>query len=145
PLLKCLAEWELHDAHGTVLTRGSAQEDVPAQRAHRVSLLRWAIDPGERYVVYLRLSQGDKVLSENVYEDPFHIQPRPEHYPWDFDPLLGMRCYGGPHAQSSLRVLNTWYGRLARAVLPVYDWAESILKGRETPPFLGQLLKRFYR
>ncbi len=145
PLLKSLAEWELRDARGTVLTRGSAQEDVPAQRAHRVSLLRWAIDPGERYVVYLRLSQGDEVLSENLYEDPFHIQPRPEHYPWDFDPLLGMRCYGGPHAQSSLRVLNTWYGRLARAMLPVYDWAESMLKGREAPPLLGQLLKRFYR
>ena len=145
PLLKCLAEWEVRDARGSVLTRGSAQEDIPAQRAHRISLLRWAVDPAEEYVVYLRLSHRGEVVSENLYKDPFHIQPRPAHYPWDLDPVLGMRCYGGPHAQSSLRVLNTWYGRLAHAILPVYDWAESALKEQKVPSRLGRLLERLYR
>ena len=145
PLLKCLAEWEVRDARGSVLTRGSAQEDIPAQRAHRISLLTWAVDPAEEYVVYLRLSHRGEVVSENLYKDPFHIQPRPAHYPWDLDPVLGMRCYGGPHAQSSLRVLNTWYGRLAHAILPVYDWAESVLREQRVPSRLGRLLERLYR
>ena len=145
PLLRCLAEWEVRDRRGSVVTRGSAQEDVPAQRAHRISLLRWTTDPAEEYTVYLRLSQRGEVVSENRYVDPFHIQPRPAHYPWDIDPVLGMRCYGGPHAQSSLQVLNTWYGRLARAILPVYDWAESMLKEQKVPSRLGRLLERLYR
>ena len=144
PLLKCLAEWEVRDRHGSVVTRGSAQEDVPAQRAHRIALLRWAVDPAEEYVVHLRLIHRGEVVSENVYEDPFHIQARPAHYPWDLDPVLGMRCYGGPHAQSSLQVLNTWYGRLARAILPLYDWAESMLREQQVPSGLGKLLKGLY-
>jgi hypothetical protein len=144
PLLKCLVEWEVRDGQGGVVTRGTAQEDIPAQRAHRISLLRWTVDPSEEYVVYLRLRHQGEVMSENVYEDPFHVQARPTHYPWDFDPLLAMRCYGGPHAQSSLRVLNTWYGRLARAILPVYDWAESMLKDHRVPSGIGKLLKRLY-
>jgi hypothetical protein len=144
PLLECLAEWEMRDGNGRVVTRGSAQEDIPAQRAHRISQLRWSADPAEPCVVHLRLLHRGKVLSENRYENPFHIQARPAHYPWDFDPLLGMRCYGGPHAQSSLQVLNTWYGRLARAIFPVYDWAESMLREDRVPSRLRGLLKRLY-
>jgi hypothetical protein len=52
-----------------------------------------------------------------------------------------MRCYGGPHAQSSLRVFNTWYGRLARWLFPVYEWAEEMLSGKSRPG-LERWLKR---
>jgi beta-mannosidase len=144
PLLKCLVEWQVRGRDGTVVTRGSAQEDIPAQRAHRVALLRWRVDPEQAYSVDLRLSQRDALLAENHYRDPFHLRPRPSHYPWDFDPVLGMRCFGGPHAQSSLRVLNTWYGRIARALFPVYEWGEQLLGGGKMPPGLTTWLKRFY-
>jgi beta-mannosidase len=144
PLLRCLVEWEVRDGTESVVTRGSAQEDIPAQRAHRISLLRWAVDPDKQYAVHLRLLHQREVLSENLYQNPFHIQARPAHYPWDFDPLLSMRCYGGPYAQSSLQVLNTWYGRVARAILPVYDWVESMVKEHQVPSRVGKLLKRLY-
>jgi hypothetical protein len=91
-LLKCLAECQVRGSDGTVVTRGSAQEDIPAQRAHRVSLLRWGVDPTQAYTVDLLLSQQGNAVAENHYHDPFHLRPRPSHYPWSFDPLLGMRC-----------------------------------------------------
>jgi hypothetical protein len=83
------------------------------------------------------------VVDENHYADHFGPLPRPAYYPWHFDPRLGMRCYGGPHAQSSLKVLNTWYGRLARWVFPVYEWAEAMLGGEQTPA-LNAWFKRFF-
>ena len=144
PLLACLAEWLVRNGNGDIITHGAAQAEIPAQRAHRVSLLTWKVDPAASYTVSLRLSQNGHILDENRYDDPFHIPPRPKHYPWDIDPVLGMRCYGGPHAHSSLRVLNTWYGRLARLLFPIYDWAEMILAGRPVPPWLSALLKRIY-
>jgi hypothetical protein len=83
------------------------------------------------------------VVDENVYEDPFHPLPRPQHYPWHFDRQLGMRCFGGPHAQSSLKVLNTWYGRLARWVFPVHEWAEERLAGKSRPRLEAWLQRLF--
>jgi beta-mannosidase len=144
PLLRCLVEWELRNERGDVVTRGSAREDIPAQRAHRVSLLAWKIDPERTYTVMIRLLRNDQLLDENRYEDPFHMPPRPKNYPWHFDPVLGMRCYGGPHARSSLRVLNTWYGRLARLIFPIHDWAENMLAEPKMSSRLGALLKRIY-
>ncbi len=141
PLVGCLVEWQVLDGEGKTVTRGSAQVDVPAQRAHRIARLSWHVDPKTAYTVLLRLSQRGKVLDENRYEDPFHPLPRPDGYPWRFDHVLGMRCYGGPHAQSSLRVLNTWYGKLAAWLFPVYDWAEDMLTGRSSPP-LYPLIKK---
>jgi beta-mannosidase len=144
PLLRCLVEWELRNEQGDVVTRGSAREEIPAQRAHRAALLAWRIDPEVRYTVSIRLLQNDQVLDENTYEDPFHMPPRPQGYPWHIDPVLGMRCYGGPHAKSSLRVLNTWYGTLARILFPVYDWAEAMLAEPRMSSKLGNFLRRIY-
>jgi hypothetical protein len=131
----------VRDDKGSDITRGAAQEDIPAQRAHRIALLDWRRDPGRSYEVHLRLSQRDQILDENRYDDVFGIVPRPAGYPWRFDHLLGMRCYGGPHARSSLRVLNTWYGRLAALLFPVYDWAEHLLSGGTPSPRLQALLR----
>ena len=144
PLLGCLAEWEVRDDQDTVVTRGSAKEDIPPQRAHRVTLYAWKVKPDRRYTVHLSLSKRGEVIDENTYDHPFQDRPRPNNYPWDFDPVLGMRCYGGRHAQSSLRILNTWYGKLARWLLPIYDWAESMLGGQQLPSRFGRLLKRMY-
>jgi hypothetical protein len=144
PLLNCFAQWEVRDGAGNVVTHGSVQQDIPAQRAHRLSLLRWRINPTQAYDVRLSLSQRDEIIAENHYDDPFHLPPRPAHYPWTVDPVLGMRCYGGPHAQSSLRVLNTWYGRIARALFPVYEWAEQLLSGGKIPPGPASWLRRIY-
>jgi beta-mannosidase len=145
PLLRCLVEWEVRNEQGDVVTRGSAREEIPAQRAHRVSLLAWKVDPARRYTILMRLLQNGQVLDENRYDDPFHMPPRPKNYPWHFDPLLGMRCYGGPRAKSSLRVLNTWYGRLVRLLFPVYDWAENVLAESKVPSRFSGLLKWLYR
>lgn len=144
PLLRCLAEWEVQNSKGEIITRGSAQEDIPAQRAHRMSILTWNVEKGHPYVIVLKLSRRGELLDENRYEDPFHMPARPSHYPWDYDPVLGMRCYGGPHAQSSLRVLNTWYGRAARLLFPVYEWLEALLAGHEMPSWTAGLLKWLY-
>jgi hypothetical protein len=144
PLLGCLVEWRVLDDKARDVTRGAAQEDIPAQRVHRVALLDWERDPARSYQVYLRLSQRDQVLDENRYDDLFGIAPRPAGYPWRFDHVLGMRCYGGPHARSSLRVLNTWYGRLATLFFPVYDWAEHVLAGGKPSPRLLALLRRLF-
>jgi hypothetical protein len=127
PLLGCLVEWELASDDGTIVTRGSAQVDIPATRAYRVTILTWKVDPERSYRVSLRLSRKGQVLDENCYEDPFHFLPRPKGYPWLVDPVLGVKCYGGRRARSSLRVLNTWYGRLATLLFPVYAWAEQQL------------------
>ena len=143
PLIGCLVEWSLKDDRGEVVTRGSAQVDAPAQRAYRVMLLRWQVREDRVYSVVLRLLHKGQVIDENRYDDPFHPLPRPRNYPWSYDPKLGMRCYGGPHAQSSLRVLNTWYGRLARAILPVHDWAERWL-AEGLDPRLAAWLKRLF-
>jgi beta-mannosidase len=147
PLLGCLVEWSLQDERGDVLTRGSAQVDLPAQRTHRVMLLKWQRAEQVRgdgvYSVVLRLQHNGQAIDENRYDDPFHPLPRPRNYPWSYDPQFGMRCYGGPHAQSSLRVLNTWYGRLARAILPVHDWAERWL-AEGLDPRLAVWLKRLF-
>jgi beta-mannosidase len=143
PLLDCLVEWRLEDERGEVVTRGSAQIDAPAQRAHRVMLLPWRVREDRAYTITLRLLHRGQVIDENQYNDPFHPLPRPKAYPWSFDPQFGMRCYGGPHAQSSLRVLNTWYGRLARAILPVHDWAERwLVEGID--PRLAAWFKRLF-
>jgi beta-mannosidase len=144
PLVDCLVEWRFTEAGaGSEVTRGSAQVDLPAQRAIRVTLLHWQPVPGARYDVTLRLLHRGDLVDENHYADPFHHLPRPDGYPWHFDPQIGMRCYGGPHAQSSLKVLNTWYGRLARWVFPVYEWAEAMLGGKRTPR-LNAWLRRFF-
>jgi beta-mannosidase len=155
PLVECLVEWQFtrvasadtdtnKDADaGAVVTRGSAQVDLPAQRVIRVALLQWRPDPGRRYRVSLRLLHRGAVIDENHYQAPFHPLPRPGKYPWHFDRQLGMRCYGGPHAASSLKVLNTWYGRLARWFFPVHEWAEAML-AQEPSPKLNAWLKRFF-
>lgn len=145
PLFDCLVEWEVCDREGRVLTRGTAQQDVPAQRAHRVASLRWATVPESRPSVRLRLIHQGQVLDENLYPDFLAVLPRPAGYPWRLDPLLGMRCYGGPFAVSSLRLFNTWYGRLAQVLFPVYDWAEAMLAGGNAPSGLARLLDRLYR
>jgi hypothetical protein len=143
PLVECLVEWLVTDQDGgTMMTRGSAQVDLPAQRTIRVTMLHWRPDLEKRYRLSLRLLHRGTVIDENVYEDPFHPLPRPDKYPWHFDPRLGMRCYGGPHAASSLKVLNTWYGRLARWIFPVYDWAEAMLQAPS--PRRSAWLKRFF-
>jgi hypothetical protein len=41
-------------------------------------------------------------------------------------------------------VLNTWYGRIARALFPVYEWGEQLLAGDELPQGLATWLKRFH-
>lgn len=144
PLLHCLVEWQVLDQQGSIVTRGSAQEDIPAQRAHRVTLLTWQVDQKASYTVLLRLSHRDQILDENRYDDLFHLPPRPRNYPWRFDPLLGMRCYGGPHARSSLRVFNTWYGTLATWLFPVYEWAERMLKEGRSHAKLDAWLRRLF-
>jgi beta-mannosidase len=143
PLLGCLVEWQVLDQQGETVTRGSAHVDVSAQRAYRVTMLTWNVAPDERYTVLLRLSHQGSVLDENRYDDPFHPPPRPKGFPWLFDPQIGMRCYGGPHARSSLRVLNTWYGRLATWLFPVYQWAEEML-AREPGSRSSALLKKLF-
>jgi beta-mannosidase len=145
PLLRCLVEWKVQDDEGQVVTHGAAQEDIPAQRAHRVTLLTWNIDRTKSYQVWLCLTQKGQKLAENHYDDLFNFPPRPANYPWHFDPVLGMRCYGGPHAQSSLRILNTWYGRLATWLFPVYEWAERRLAGEFSPQLDAWLKKLFER
>lgn len=142
PLLRSLVEWEVVDETGQVVTRGSAQSDIPAYRAHRIALLSWRVEVDRRYQVTLRLRHQGQLLDENTYDDPFHLVPRPEHFPWDFDPVLGMRCFGGPHAVSSIQVLNTWYGRLARLILPVYEWGERMLLEHKANPRLDAFLRR---
>jgi hypothetical protein len=151
PLVECLVEWEFFAtaalAAGTagvgVVTRGSAQVDLPAQRAIRVTQLHWRPEPGKRYRVVLRLRHHGTLVDENVYDDPFTPLPRPAKYPWHFDHQLGMRSFGGPHAASSLKVLNTWYGRLARWLFPVHEWAEGMLSGTPRPK-LQAWLKRLF-
>jgi beta-mannosidase len=144
PLVDCLVEWHVSAVSGdAVVTRGSAQVDLPAQRTIRVTLLHWRPDPDKRYRVSLRLLHRGAVIDENRYEDPFHPPPRPDNYPWHFDQRLGMRCYGGRHAASSLKVLNTWYGRLARWFFPVHDWAEAMLAQKPSPRRMAWL-KRFF-
>ena len=141
PLLGCLVEWEVESGDGGIVTRGSAQADLPAMRAYRVTLLTWKVDPQKSYQVSLRLSRNGRMLDENRYEDPFHFLPRPKGYPWLVDPVLGVKCYGGRRARSSLRVLNTWYGRLATWLFPVYAWAERQLKENASNPRLDALLR----
>jgi beta-mannosidase len=143
PLLRCMVEWLVSDGEGQTVTRGSAQIDLPAQRVHRVTLLEWRLAPEKRYTVTLKLLQGDRVLDENRYENPFHPLERPQGFPWHFDRQIGMRCFGGPHASSSLRLFNTWYGRLAAWVFPVYDWAEQMLANKPSPR-LNALLRRVF-
>jgi len=149
PLVECLVEWRISTTNvsaaggDAVVTRGSAQVDLPAQRAVRVSLLQWRPEPEKRYRVVLRLLHQGALVDENVYEDPFHPLPRPQNYPWHFDPLLGMRCFGGRHARSSLKVLNTWYGRIARWIFPVHEWAEGMLRGKAQPPMAAWLKRLF--
>jgi beta-mannosidase len=143
PLLRCLIEWKVTDDQGAVITRGSAQTDVPAQRAHRVMLLYWKLKPDRSYKVLLRLLQKRQLLDENLYNDPFHPLARPKGYPQRFDPVLGMRCYGGRYAQSPFRVLNTWYGKIASWLLPVYKWVEQMLV-HESNPRLDALLRKLF-
>ena len=142
PLIRALVEWEVKEQSGRVVTRGSAQIDIPAQRAHRVHLLDWKLSPQQRYTILLRLTHRGQVIDENVYDDPFHFAPRPPDFPWGFDPLLGMRCFGGPHSVSSLKVLNTWYGRLARLLFPIYEWGESMLQEHKSNPRLDAWLRK---
>lgn len=144
PLMRALVEWEVVDEKDNLVTRGSAQADIPAQRAHRIHLLDWKLSPEHRYRVTLRLSHRGELLDENVYDDPFHPAPRPPYFPWGFDPVLGMRCFGGPHAASSLKVLNTWYGRLARLLFPVYTWGEQMLAAHGDTPKPNPILKKLF-
>ncbi len=142
PLLQSLIEWQVSDKKGNLVTRGSAQSAIPAQRAFRIHTLDWKLDPARKYQVVLRLTHQGRLLDQNVYDDPFHMSPRPPHFPWGFDPVLGMRCFGGPRSVSSLKVLNTWYGRLARWLFPVYRWAEEMLLEHRVNLRLDALLRR---
>jgi hypothetical protein len=40
-------------------------------------------------------------------------------------------------------VLNTWYGRVAAWIFPVYRWAEDMLAGKPNPR-LEALLRRLF-
>jgi len=133
PLLRSLVEWQVWGENEAPITRGSAQVDIPAQRAQRVTMVTWASAPDRPCTVVLRLLQDGRVVDENRYDDPFHPLPRPDAYPWHMDPVIGQRCFGGPHARSSLRVFNTWYGRLAAWLFPVYRWAEGMFQKRPDP------------
>ncbi|MBN1935194.1 MAG: hypothetical protein JW934_11040, partial [Anaerolineae bacterium] len=144
PLMRALVEWEVRDEKGGVVTHGSAQVDIPAQRSHRVHLLDWKLSPEKNYRVALRLSHRNEIIDENVYDDPFHPAPRPPNFPWGFDPVLGMRCFGGPHAQSAIKVLNTWYGRLARLLFPVYTWGEQMLSEHGENPKPNPILRKIF-
>ncbi len=144
PLINALIEWQVTDEQGQQVTRGSAQIDIPAQRTHRVHLLDWRLASEHRYHITLRLTHRGQLLDENHYEDPFHPAPRPPDFPWGFDPLLGMRCFGGPHAHSALKVLNTPLGRLARLLFPVYEWAERMLAQHGENPQPNPILKKLF-
>jgi hypothetical protein len=106
-------------------------------------LLHWKLKPDRSYKVLLRLLQKGQLLDENLYDDPFHPLARPKGYPWRFDPVLGMRCYGGRYAQSPFRALNTWYGKIASWLLPVYKWVEETLV-HESNPRLDALLRKLF-
>ena len=137
--------------------KGTPSEPIDVQPERLKNLLRDLVDTyspsgkeedvvkyAEEYLRNQGLTVTKQEVDENRYNDPFHILPRPRSFPWHFDTVLGMRCYGGPHAKSSLRVLNTWYGTLARWLFPIYDWAQDILAGKEMPSRLGATLKRLY-
>ena len=143
PLRICLLSYRSHPHCGGqgvyVKHLGRGLSDL----GHRVTVLEWRLEPEASYRVQLRLLHRGQVLNENSYEDPFRALPRPQGYPWRFDRKLGMRCYGGRHARSSLKVFNTWYGRLAAWILPVYEWAEEMLDQKPSPK-VNAWLKRLF-
>ena len=98
---KAVIGWRVLDAAGKVLLEGKQPFDVAPNAAQRVSAVAWEIAPADCARVELSLYSADgTLLVENHYKHPFQPTPRPEGYPWKFDPYLGTKVFNKPDAPS---------------------------------------------
>ncbi|MBI5667163.1 MAG: hypothetical protein HZC41_04075 [Chloroflexi bacterium] len=93
--------WHVYDAAGQVLLKVTQVLDVGANGAQRVGTCIWPLPPAQCVRIELALRDADgKLVSENVYHHPFQPSPRPQGYPWKFDPYLGCKTFDRPGAPS---------------------------------------------
>ncbi len=92
-----LISWVVRDAAGNVLVEGKQAFDVTANASQKVC----AVAPTDcaRVELTLHTAAGD-LATDNVYTHPFRPTPRPEGYPWKFDPYLGTKVFNKPDAPS---------------------------------------------
>lgn len=98
---KAVIGWRVLDAGGKVLLEGKQPFDVKANASQKVCAAAWNITPVDCARVELTLHNADgTLLVENHYKHPFQPIPRPEGYPWKFDPYLGTKVFNKPDAPS---------------------------------------------
>ncbi|MBA3872340.1 MAG: hypothetical protein H0X30_24630, partial [Anaerolineae bacterium] len=98
---KAVVRWTVRDANGQILLDDKQSFDVEANSVQKVCDTGWNVVPNDCARVELSLIDANgQVLSENAYKHPFQPSPRPEGYPWKFDPYLGTKVFNRPDAPS---------------------------------------------
>lgn len=93
--------WQVKDTDGGTLLKGEYHCDIPANQSRYVTDARWSIPPQRCARVELSIRAADgTLLTSNGYQHPFRPTPRPEGYPWKFDPFLGTKVFDRPDAPS---------------------------------------------
>ncbi len=120
------ASWRVSEG-GQIVTEGAVTLDLPENSSRQVTnARRWKLNRDGHYRVELRLVGADGlVVSENVYNDPFHPPQRPKGYPFNYDPYLGTKIFDRPDAQSMVQLANNPLLRPLAPVFiyPVVEWS----------------------
>jgi beta-mannosidase len=136
------ATWRVLDEGGQAVVEGEESLDLPAGTLLKVAEVAW--DLGQAAfgctVVLRLLDEAGEALVHNVYRRPFSLPTRPEGYPWNYDPYLGVKVFDQPGVRSIVGWLNN---PLLRPLAPlVYAIAEWGLR-QELPPRLAHRLSQF--
>jgi beta-mannosidase len=92
-------KWTVWNAKGKVLVEGQQPFNVAANASQKVCATAWNVTPDARVELTLLTANGE-VIAENLYVHPFKPTPRPQGYPWKFDPYLGTKVFNHVDAPS---------------------------------------------
>ncbi|MEO8609379.1 MAG: sugar-binding domain-containing protein [Chloroflexota bacterium] len=99
--------WKVSNQAGIVLLEGQITFDVKANTSQQVMPITWNIPPDDYGYLELSLCAADStILASNFYRHPFQPLPRPQSYPWNFDPVLGVKVFDQPGAASLANQTN---------------------------------------
>ncbi len=101
PHSACTFAWKVFDVAGNLTVSGEMVFDVEANESCRVADVNWPSGPASCHRIELELrDRSGNILVTNQYDHPLQPTPRPEGYPWRFDPYLGFKVFARADAVS---------------------------------------------
>ncbi len=93
------ATWIIHGGEDRIVWEGHTLAEVKPNDVCWVADADWPVKPEECARIVLNLHSADgTLLATNCYQHPFQPTARPKGYPWNFDPILGVKVFNRPSA-----------------------------------------------